>query len=491
VQRTGMSEKRVKIGKEFEHIPAVKSGRGWLGLEKGKFGRVRFESRSRKLELWIKQGTEWKRTLFPVEEYAKANESARKANKIGVQTGASFGTLRKEEEAALKLWREYVLTKTQAGAPPRPLIDILREAVEREETKDETPLFEDAAFQFMEFKEQNGGSGLAYRNFIRLRLNKLSNHFKKFRLSEISAQALNEAILKIARPRNGAPPSLKTRKHYISLAKEVFKWWYSRENSTRRAADKLNNPLEIATPPKIAKTIDPHILTLAETRALLFELWETAPETVPATVLQLFCGIRTAEALRLRWRDIIDDELRLSCAITKTKEARAVPVPENARAWLNACRARGLKTPPKALIFPFHDCPPETENLEYEARERVEVEHFDKRMNVYSKRIRKAKKNAIGKIEKNVFRHAAVSCLAVLHGFQQAANYCGHSLRTQGANYRNLVSKQDAKDYFNIMPPTGDGKVIPFDRSRGEALAVGKDGAGQGNAIPKIDVANA
>ena len=51
MQRTGMSEKRVKIGKEFEHIPAVKSGRGWLGLEKGKFGRVRFESRSRKLEL--------------------------------------------------------------------------------------------------------------------------------------------------------------------------------------------------------------------------------------------------------------------------------------------------------------------------------------------------------------------------------------------------------------------------------------------------------
>ncbi|MBQ6705124.1 MAG: hypothetical protein IJN19_03895 [Opitutales bacterium] len=104
---------------------------------------------------------------------------------------------------------------------------------------------------------------------------------------------------------------------------------------------------------------------------------------------------------------------------------------------------------------------------------------------------RKAKKNAVGKIEKNVFRHTAVSCLAVLHGFQQAADYCGHSLRTQGANYRNLVSKQDAKDYFNIIPPTGDGKVIPFDRSRGEALAVGKDGARQNNAILKIDVANA
>lgn len=460
-----MAEKRVKIGKDFEHIPAVKSGRGWLGLEKGKTATVRFDKTKGKLELTKSENGKRVRVYFAVDDYAKANEAARNANKIGEQAGASFGTLRKEEEAALKFWREYVLTKTQEGAPPRPLIDILRDAVEREETKEETPLFKDVAFQFMEFKEQNGGSGLSYRNFIRLRLNKLSGHFKKSRLSEISEQALNEAILKIARPKNGAPPSLKTRKHYISLAKELFKWWYSRENSTRRAADKLNNPLEIAAPPKISKTIDPHILTLAETRSLLSELWETAPETVPATVLQLFCGIRTAEALRLRWRDIIDNELRLSCSITKTKEARAVPVPENARAWINACRIRGLKTPPEELIFPFYDCPPETEYLEYEARERVEVEHFDKRMNAYSKRIRKAKKNAVGKIEKNVFRHTAVSCLAVLHGFQQAADYCGHSLRTQGANYRNLVSRQDAQDYFGIMPPVGDGKAIAFDRA--------------------------
>lgn len=462
-----MAEKRVKIGKEFEHIPAVKSGRGWLGLERGKFAAVYFVKRLNKLELRRKvaKGKEEKR-LFDVEEYAKANEAARNANKIGEQAGASFGTLRKEEEAALKFWREYVLKKTQAGEPPRPLIDILREAVEREEMKDETPLFKDVAFLFMEFKERNGGAGLAYRNFIKLRLNKLSDYFGESRLSEISEQFLNEAILTIARPKNGAPPSLKTRKHYVSLAKELFKWWFARENSTRRAADKLNNPLEIAAPPKIAKTIDPHILTLDETRALLSELWETAPETVPATVLQLFCGIRTAEALRLRWRDIVDNELRLSCSITKTKEARAVPVPENARAWIDACRANGLKTPPKALLFPFHDCPPETEAIEHDARERIEVEHFNKRMNAYSKRIRKAKKNAVGKIEKNVFRHTAVSCLAVLHGFQQAADYCGHSLRTQGANYRNLVSKQDAQDYFGIMPPVGDGKAIAFDRSR-------------------------
>ena len=116
----------------------------------------------------------------------------------------------------------------------------------------------------------------------------------------------------------------------------------------------------------------------------------------------------------------------------------------------------------------------------------VEVEHFDKRMNAYTKRIRKAKKNAVGKIEKNVFRHTAVSCLAVLHGFQQAADYCGHSLRTQGANYRNLVSKQDAQDYFGIMPPVGYGKAIAFDRSRNKNGANSASNAQDGQeAVPE------
>ena len=461
-----MAEKRVKIGKDFEHIPAVKSGRGWLGLEKGKFGKVRFESRSQKLELWIKQGDEWKRSLLPVEEYAKANEAARKANKVGEQTGASFGTLRKEEEAALKFWREYVLKKTQAGEPPRPLIDILREAVEREETKDETPLFKDVAFQFMEFKERNGGAGLAYRNRIKNYLTGLANAFEGKRLSEISEQILFEAIDATARPRGGRVPAPKTKKHYIDITKEMFKWWFSRENSTRRATDKLNNPLEIVVAPKIVKTKDPDILTAEQARSILAELWSAAPEAVPAAVVQLFCGVREAEAMRLRWRDLIDGEFRLSHTITKTKQARRVPVSANALAWIDACRANGLKTPPEALIFPFNDIPAETlKALDPEARERVEMEQFNCRVQAYNYRIKRASKRLGLTDTQNAFRHTAASCLAVIHGYSRAADYCGHSIRTQGTNYRNPVSQIQAQDYFGIMPPVGDGKAIAFDRS--------------------------
>ena len=462
-----MAEKRVKIGKGFEHIPAVKSGRGWLNLEKGKFGKVRFESRSQKLELWIKQGNEWKRSLLPVEEYAKANEAARKANKVGEQAGASFGTLRKEEEAALKRWREYVLERQKAGSPARNLDDILREAIEREETKDETPLFKDAVFQFLEMKDKQGTCSVDYRNRIRSRLSAFSKAFKGKRLSEISEPLLLETVNRIARAKDGSLPAAKTRKHWIEIAKELFKWFYRRENATRRAADKLNNPLEIVEAPKVFSESEPEILTVEQARAFLYELWETAPESVPAVVLQMFCGVREFEALRLRWGDIVDGELRLSRKITKTQQARAVPISPNAFAWIDACRVRGLATPQDGFIFPVNELSPEMLNaVAPEARERIVAENTSRRASAYCRRLRKVFERLTFPKPKNGLRHTAVSCLAAIHGQVRAADWCGHSRQIQGQHYRNPVSQIQAQDYFGIMPPVGDGKAIAFDRSR-------------------------
>lgn len=480
-----MAEKRVKVGKEFEHIPAVKSGRGWLGLEKGKTASVRFSKTYKKLQLIekLENGKE-RRTLFAVEDYAKANEAARNANKIGEQAGAGFGALRKEEEAALKFWREYVFQKTQKDAPPRPLIDILREAIEREETKDETPRFSEVAFKFIEAKDAAGACSLAYRNRIKNYLERLSKEFAQKTLAEISEPLLIDAINKAARSRNGGIPAPKTRKHYLEITKELFKWWFTRENSTRRPNEKLNNPLEIVALPKLEKTKDPEILTVEQARAILADLWKNHREAVPAAVLQLFCGIREAEAMRLRWRDIIDDEIRLSCTITKTKIARSVPLPANARAWLDACRVEGLETPANGLIFPFNDLTEkDLAGLSDEARERKTTEQFNCRAQAYCYRIKRTSKRIGFKSPQNAFRHTAVSCLAVIHGYSLAADYCGHSKQIQGVNYRGLVSRQDAKDYFGIMPPAGDGKAIAFDRSRAKTGATEAASVKRGKSI--------
>ena len=465
-----MAERRVKVGKEFMHIPAVKSGRGWLGLEKGKFGKVRFESRSRKLELWIKEGKTWRRSLCPVEEYAKANEAARNANRIGEQAGKGFGSLRKEEEAALKIWREYVMESQMQGVPARNFEEVVREAINRERTKDETPLFETVARDFIDAKEKAGAGAFEYRIRRARRVEKLSRALAGKRLAEITEQILLEAIEKSIAGRKGEPPAPKTWKHWIETAKEVFKWWFARENATRRASEKLNNPLEIVETPKTATESEPEVLSVKQAREILSVLWEVAPESVPAVVLQMFCGVRMFEALRLTWSDIIDGELRLSRKITKTQQARAVPVPANALAWLDACRARGIFR--GDLIFPINELNPAMlKGSTPEAQTRIKAENERSRANAYSWRIEKTLARLDFAKPKNAFRHTAVSCLAVIHGQSRAADWCGHSRQIQGQHYRNPVSQIQAQDYFGIMPPVRDGKAIAFSRSRAKNTA--------------------
>ena len=465
-----MAEKRVKIDKGFEHIPAVKSGRGWLNLEKGKFGSVRFERRSRKLELRIKQGNKWKRSLVPVEDYAKANEAARNANKIGEQAGVSFGALRKEEEVALKRWREYVLKCQKAGSPARNLDDILREAIEREETKDETPFFEDIAFQFMEMKEKEGAR-FDYRERLGSYVKKLTGALKGIRLADISEEKFLSVLGKIVKARDGISPAApKTLNHWIDAGKEIFKWFYTRENK-RRASEglpPLDNPLELLAKKKIRKHAEPETLPASDVRALLCDLLEHAPRAVPAIALQLFCGVRNACALRLRWRDIREKEVFLSLAITKTSETRNTPIPENLRAWLNAAIvAMGSKPYPESLVFAGQDTPQsELEKMTAEARERVETIEYRARKSALVKILARSQKRTGISKPANAFRHTAVSALCKIHGFDKAADYCGHDIRTQGKYYRTAVSEQDAKDYFNIMPPTAGNEAIVFDRSR-------------------------
>ena len=168
----------------------------------------------------------------------------------------------------------------------------------------------------------------------------------------------------------------------------------------------------------------------------------------------MFCGVRNAEMLRLRWKDLKDGEIHLSCTITKTKIARAVPIPQNLKAWLDAyARERG-NIPDEEFIFPFNDTPPhELEKLSPSARAaRIDADYNTRSM-TYARAILATEKRTGFKKPQNVFRHSAVSALAVIHGQNLAADYCGHSIRTQGVNYRGLMTKQTAQEYFAIFPP--------------------------------------
>lgn len=445
--------------------------RGKIGLYRGDFARVEiWTSKTKPLCLVRKIGNEVKRQFFGLDEITRANDTARAYEWQGKQNGAAFGTLSHDEETALRVWRNFVFAEIKAGKPRPLLSEIIENLIDRERTKDETPLFATVARDFIDAKEKAGAGAFEYQTRRARRVEKLSRTLAGKRLAEITEPILLEAIEKAIVGRKGAPPASKTWKHWIETAKEVFKWWFTRENATRRASEKLNNPLEIVEPPKTAVESEPEVLSVRQAREILSVLWEVAPESVPVVVLQMFCGVRMFEALRLRWSDIIDGELRLSRKITKTQQARAVPVPANALAWLDACRARGIFR--GNFIFPINELnPAKLKGATPDEQRRIEAESERSRANAYSWRIEKTLARLDFAKPKNAFRHTAVSCLAVIHGQSRAADWCGHSRQIQGQHYRNPVSQIQAQDYFGIMPPQGDGKAIAFDRSRAKTTA--------------------
>lgn len=452
-----MAEKRVKIGKEFEHIPAVKAGCGWLGLERGKFASVYFSKEKQKLEVRKKmEDGKISKRIFAVEDYAKANEAARNANKVGERVGADFGTLRKEEHAALRIWREYVDRKTMEGEAPRSLALVIQHAIEREETNEDTPPFHVVAESFLDYKDKSGAwkGGESY-SIASSRLRRLSTVLvdetgKPMKLSEITPFVLEVAIPQaIERKKNGVPAP-KTLNHYGKLMKEIFAWWYARANHARPARDQLKNPLELFAPVKTQFLEEPETLPVASARKLLLDMWKHEKKALPAVLFQMFCGTRNAETFRLKWKDIRRDGnerfLYLSKTITKTSMSRSVPIPANLSAWLDALAGEGITQNPEDFIYPAKD-------------ERT------RKKGVNSALERAQKRTGISK-PANAFRHTAVSALCVVHDIFKAASYCGHNVRIQAEFYRAAMSKTDAKDYFGIMPPIGDGKAIAFDRSR-------------------------
>ncbi len=436
--------------------------RGKIGLFRGKFARVEiWTSKQKPLCLVRKIGNEVKRQFFGLDEITRANDTARAYEWQGKQNGAAFGTLSRDEERALRVWREYVFAEIKAGKPRPLLSEIIESLIERERTKDETPLFKDIIFEFMEEKERLGLAKIQQREIVKGKLKRLASALGETPLSQFSPTLLESAILQVAKSRNGSTIPPKSLKEWLSVGKEIFKWWFTRENDrrTRERLPVLHNPLSLVKFPKIRKEGTPAIITRQQAADLLCAVYRSAPEILPVLALQLFCGIRRDEALRIQWKDFKEAEIFIPASKAKTDGERSIPIFDNLRAWLDAFRALGNETPENALLFPFRNLPVDIEERTHSEREMIIHRNEEQRAKAYERRLRQALKETGIVWERNFCRHTAVSFLCKRFGFSNAADWCGHSIRTQAKFYRAAVSEQDAKDYFGIMPPVGNGKA--------------------------------
>ena len=148
---------------------------------------------------------------------------------------------------------------------------------------------------------------------------------------------------------------------------------------------------------------------------------------IPFLALGAFAGMRSAEIFRLDWKHVLFKRGFIECAaeMTKTRQRRLVPISENLRAWLEPI------APKSGMVIHSSEA----------------VMSMVKKLGVHWKR--------------NALRHSYISNrLALVPDTARVALECGNSPNVIFKHYRELVTPEQAKEWFNIFPGTGYPKCL-------------------------------
>src|SRR4029077_5564455 len=85
------------------------------------------------------------------------------------------------------------------------------------------------------------------------------------------------------------------------------------------------------------------VLPVGKIRRLLEVALEQDPALLPLLLVETFCGVRPAEAVRILWSDInlVRGRLTIRAAISKTGTARSIQLAPCALAWFRLCAPAG------------------------------------------------------------------------------------------------------------------------------------------------------
>lgn len=183
----------------------------------------------------------------------------------------------------------------------------------------------------------------------------------------------------------------------------------------------LLNPLDSLDRPKKAHAAAKALTVDNATKLLQFALDNGLKQECAAMTLVFFCGVRVEEVNRLTWGDINFETSKVTVPMdaAKTDKRRVNPIPANAVEWLRLCKSQGAVAP----------------------------DNYDKRM----QRLRK--KSGI-KYPQNAMRHSFCGYhLAEWQDAVKTAFLLSHpNPKLLYATYYELVSKEDAARYWQIVP---------------------------------------
>jgi integrase len=267
------------------------------------------------------------------------------------------------------------------------------------------------------------GASARYINDLKNRLHHFAIAFDGKPVAKITTTEIDQWLRSLTN-KKGKAVAATTRNNFRRLLIVAFNFALNRGYCTANPVVKSAKAKAIETPVGI--------LTVDETIRLL----RNAPqELVPYVAIGAFAGLRRAELERLDWKEIDLASRLIEVTASKAKSARRrfVRVKPNLLLWLRPYqKASGRVTPSN-----------------------------------YRELLDKARKSAaIEDWPNNALRHSFASYyLAHFRkaGAAELALEMGHtSVHLVFHHYRELVKPSEAKRYWNIVPESRGGKIVPF-----------------------------
>lgn len=266
----------------------------------------------------------------------------------------------------------------------------------------------DAVEQFIGSKKEAGMSKRHFQTLCSI-LRPFGVQFKEVTISSITAKDVEDYVGRIR-------GSDRTKNNVMASLKSLFKWAHRRGNlrGDRPPVTEGLQKYRLSSP-------TPEIFTVEEMTKLLRATHQHEPAMLPFIAIGAFAGLRSAEIAKLDWAavDFESGFIRIAWEIAKTRQRRLIPISANLRAWLLLHERR------KGAVAPDN----------------------------HRRGISRCAKYAEVPWKSNGLRHSFGSYrLAEVQDAAKVSLEMGNSPQMLFKHYRELVTPEQARQWFAIMP---------------------------------------
>ena len=340
--------------------------------------------------------------------------------------GVRFGAIPPEARRAYDAFRDVCADLEKAGVKPPRFEDLVADAVARLRSSRASLPVSQVVAQFLDMKEREVKSD-RHLSDLKSRLGFFEQTFGNRAIGSIGTAEINGWLGGLSlRRASGDGEGNKKQKPRLLSARSVAHY-RAKLHALFAFAENLgwtqSNPVAHAIAPKPPRR-RPQIYTAKHAKMILEAAQVHKPRLVPVLALGFFCGLRTAEILRLDWKeiDLNADHLRIDRGKTGS---RLATMTEAARLWLSthAVRQGPVWTASERSLHGDIDDLFSLPGME-------DVKHLA-----------------------NGMRHTFISCrCAETRNPAAVADECGTSPAVIQRHYRETVTPEDAEAFFAIRP---------------------------------------